>query len=165
MLVSAETNESPLSEVLPNVTHVPVDGGTTYAVLGHHTNCLLSKEQTGGAFSLIRTTIPPGDGPPPHIHSREDESFYVLEGQLTVFDEGKTLVVGPGEVIFAPRGHAHTFVNMSDQQTTILVIAAPGGIENFFKDMSQMPAGPPDIGRILAIGQDHQIAYVLPSQE
>src|SRR5579883_2130474 len=64
-------------------------------------------EQTGGAFSLPDQTLPPGFTPPPHIHLREDEAFYILEGVLSISCGEQRWQAGPGDFVFMPRGIPH----------------------------------------------------------
>ncbi|WP_297549880.1 cupin domain-containing protein [Amycolatopsis sp.] len=68
-------------------------------------------ESTGGAFGLLEASVPPGSGPPPHVHTRQDEAFYLLDGVLEVTAGEKTTVVRTGDFVYLPRGTAHWFRN------------------------------------------------------
>ena len=68
---------------------------------------LITGEETGGALFLAEISVAPGGGTPPHIHSREDESFQMLEGTLTVQVGGDTITASAGDFAFLPRGIAH----------------------------------------------------------
>ena len=83
-----------------------VSFGTVNATL------LLTGEQTGGAFSLVETMMRPGTEPPYHIHEREDETFYIMEGHVTVLVDGVVHECKAGDAIFLPRGIPHTFRDM-----------------------------------------------------
>src|SRR5438876_265687 len=85
--------------------------GPAYWVVGDRYTILASGEDTGGAYALIHAEVPPGGGPPPHVHRREDEAFYVLEGDLAVQADGRTLLAAVGSWITLPRGSRHTFRN------------------------------------------------------
>ena len=146
----------------PRVMFIAPGEGTEYSVLGHVNLCLLSEEQTGGAFSLFHGTIPPGGGPPPHIHGREDETFYVLSGRFEFQDGDCRSAVLPGTCVHAPRGSLHTFRNVGPTPGTFLVVITPGGFERFFAEMSGLPPGPPDMARLLEIAARHQIRYAAP---
>src|SRR5215472_7594107 len=73
-------------------TYIPAGSGPAYWGPGSLMTFLVTGRETGGAFFVAEMTVPPGGGPPPHVHHREDESFYVLEGSLTVHVGGDTLV-------------------------------------------------------------------------
>jgi uncharacterized cupin superfamily protein len=87
---------------------------------------------TGNCHFAMEATEPPGGGPPLHRHSREDEWFYTLEGELTLWLDGERIVLPAGNGAFAPRGRPHTFKNCSDKPVRFIVMASPGGIEEFF---------------------------------
>ena len=90
---------------------------------------LITGEETGGAFFLCEIAVAPGGGTPPHIHSREDESFRLLEGTLTIQVGGDTMTASPGDFVYLPRGIAHSFRNTGDVTAKALVWAAPAGLE------------------------------------
>jgi mannose-6-phosphate isomerase-like protein (cupin superfamily) len=83
-----------------------------YSVVGDRYTYLLTGSQTTGACFVFEAFVPPGNGSPPHIHSREDEGFYVVEGmfELTVADE--PIRISAGEFLFGRRGVAHNFRNI-----------------------------------------------------
>ena len=96
---------------------------------------LTETPDTNGAFSLFEATLVPGTEPPPHVHSREDELFYVLEGEFDVY-VGKEVFNGKtGECIFLPRFKPHTFVVRSPR-LRLLILFAPAGVEEAFRSMS-----------------------------
>jgi quercetin dioxygenase-like cupin family protein len=96
---------------------------------------LAETPDTSGAFSLFEATLLPGTEPPPHVHSREDELFYVLEGEFDVY-VGKELFNGKtGECIFLPRFKPHTFIVRSPR-LRLLILFAPAGVEEAFRGMS-----------------------------
>ena len=92
-------------------------------------------KDTLGAYALIEFIVQPGTGPVPHRHSREDEAFYVLDGQLEfrLGERGERVIAAPaGSFIFAPRGIPHTFKNSSTTPARAVVIISPAGLEKFF---------------------------------
>jgi quercetin dioxygenase-like cupin family protein len=96
---------------------------------------LVETPDTNGAFSLFEATLLPGTEPPPHVHSREDELFYVLEGEFDVY-VGKEVFNGKtGECIFLPRFTPHAFVIRSPR-LRLLILFAPAGVEEAFRSMS-----------------------------
>jgi quercetin dioxygenase-like cupin family protein len=96
---------------------------------------LAETADTNGAYSLFEATLVPGTEPPPHVHSREDELFYVLEGEFDVY-VGKEVFKGKtGECIFLPRFKPHTFIVCSPR-LRLLILFAPAGVEEAFRGMS-----------------------------
>lgn len=93
---------------------------------------LIGAEDTGGTFALVELTQRPGNEPPYHIHEREDETFYLLEGRASVMVDGQIFELEAGQTIFLPRGLPHTFRIRSEIAKT-LVFLTPGGFENYFK--------------------------------
>jgi quercetin dioxygenase-like cupin family protein len=96
---------------------------------------LAEKKDTNGAFSLLEATMAPGNEPPPHVHSREDELFYVLEGEFDVYVGEEAFNVNTGECIFLPRLKPHGFVIRSSR-LRVLILYTPGGLEETFRKMS-----------------------------
>jgi len=109
----------------------------TISLVGDVYALLATGAQTGGAFYLHEGIVPPGGGPPPHCHSREDEGFYVLDGTLTLYVEGRRMDVPRGSFVWAPRGQRHRFANESDAPVRMLVMAFPAGIEGMFRECGQ----------------------------
>ncbi len=95
-----------------------------------------SRHSTGGALSVFETSI--GAGPPLHVHDREDECFYVLDGELSVRCGSEVFNATQGSFVFLPRGRPHRFW-AADQPARILIIAVPGGIEDYFRQINNAP--------------------------
>lgn len=91
-----------------------------------------SGEDTGGAFALIEVLVPPQSGPPPHLHRREDEAFYVLEGKFEVHIDEQHLTAGPGSWIQLAKGSLHHFKNIGATPAKMLILATPAGLDQFF---------------------------------
>ena len=89
----------------------------------------LDGEHTSGKLAMWTNITPPGGGPPPHYHSNEDETFHVLEGRVAFLADGQWRESGPGDSAFMPRGVIHTFKNVGDQPSRILITATPSGLE------------------------------------
>jgi mannose-6-phosphate isomerase-like protein (cupin superfamily) len=96
-----------------------------------------------GTFSLTETTLEPGfPGPVPHVHERLLDSFYVLEGTLTVHLDGEALEAPAGSYAFVPPGNVHTFSNPTGERVRMLNLMAPAGFEQYLKEMAAtVPAG------------------------
>lgn len=106
--------------------------GHTFTMLGTTMRLLATAAGTGGRFTVFEQVTPVGWGPPRHIHSREDEIFYILEGtyELHVGDERKTVSAGASAVL--PRHVPHGFRNVAPAPSRLLSVIAPGGLEEYF---------------------------------
>jgi quercetin dioxygenase-like cupin family protein len=95
-------------------------------------------ESTGGAFSMVYQTAPPGHATPYHLHHIEDEAFYILNGEYTFICDGVKTILGPGGYIFLPRGIPHGIRVSSSVPATILILAMPGtGFVGMMEEMAQ----------------------------
>lgn len=129
---------------------------------GDEVTVLLGGEATGGKFTMFTDVTPPGSGPPPHYHEKEDEWFYPLEGKAEFLVDGTWREVPLGATVFAPRLSVHTFRNVGDTPLKTLIHTAPSGFEVFFERCAAefAKAGPPDMDRIVEIGVEHGIHFV-----
>jgi quercetin dioxygenase-like cupin family protein len=116
------------------VNYVSAGTGPVYRSPIDEITFLMTGEQTGGAFFMAEVSVPPGAGNPPHIHHREEETFYLQQGTLTIQVGGKTLNASPGDVVCLPRGVAHCFQNTGNVDAKFLVVATPAGLEKFFEE-------------------------------
>jgi quercetin dioxygenase-like cupin family protein len=119
---------------------VPSGEGHTLMVAGGRYTFKASGEDTGGAYTLIEMFLPPASGPPPHLHEREEESFYILEGTLQFQVGGESLTAGAGAYVKAPPGLRHAFKNVGTAPARVLMLVTPAGIEKFFAEIGQ-PVG------------------------
>jgi quercetin dioxygenase-like cupin family protein len=113
---------------------VPAGTGRTYKSPVDQVTFLLTGEQTGGAFFMLEAIVPPGCGNPPHIHGRENETFYIQQGTLTVHVGEKALNASAGDVVKLPRGLVHCFQNNGDVDVKVLAVIEPAGFEKFFEE-------------------------------
>jgi quercetin dioxygenase-like cupin family protein len=97
--------------------------------------CKVSSEDTQGAYTVLELTLPPGSGAPLHIHRREDEVFYVLEGMCTVGDAYQEQTVLAGATAVFRKGVAHFFRNSGDATCRVLITAIPGGLDHYFNEL------------------------------
>jgi len=135
---SANGTETPPRQ--NQVRHVPAGTGPAYWGPGELMTFLITGEETGGAFFMADISVVPGGGTPPHIHHREDESFHLLEGTLTIQVGGDTMTASPGDFVYLPRGIDHSFKNTGDVIAKALVLVASAGLEGFFAEVLD-PAG------------------------
>ncbi|HZY84135.1 MAG TPA: cupin domain-containing protein [Gemmataceae bacterium] len=145
--------------------------GRTVAVVGDVYRFLATGEDTNGKYALWEAVVPPGGGPPPHVHSREEEGFYVLEGEITILVRDKRLAAGPGMFANMPVGTPHSFKNESGRPAKVLISVAPAGLEKMFFEFGvPLPEGsttalPPtkeEIEKLLAVAPKYGIEIRLP---
>ena len=100
---------------------------------------LIDGAETGERFSLVEHPMSPRAlAAPLHLHTREDEYSYVLEGRMGALLGDDVVEAGPGDLVFKPRNQWHTFWNAGDEPCRILEIIAPAGFENFFRELADM---------------------------
>ena len=97
---------------------------------------LATGEDTRGQFALIEAVARRGNVPPPHIHHREVEIFYVLEGEIVVSVGDRTIKGTPGTMVFLPRNVPHSFT-IESEQSRMLILLTPAGLERWFKEFSE----------------------------
>jgi quercetin dioxygenase-like cupin family protein len=145
--------------------------GRTIAVVGDVYRFLATCEDTDGKYALWEAIVPPGGGPPPHVHSREEEGFYVLEGEITLTINGERAVATTGMFANMPVGTPHSFKNESNQPAKMLISVAPAGLEKMFFEVGvPLPEGttttlPPtkeEIEKLLATAPRYGIEIRLP---
>lgn len=120
-------------------------------------------DSTRGAYSLFEYAVPAGvNGPPPHVHTREDESFICLAGRLEVTLGGTKYELVHGDYLFLPRDVTHTFRNPFDEEARVVSVVSPSGLEAYYEALAAMPPGPRDLGKMTAIMADFGIELRLP---
>ncbi len=139
-----------------------------YWSLGELLTLVATAEQTGGAFSLMHERLPRGAEPPPHVHRREDEAFFVLEGDLTVRVGDQAFTASPGSFVYCPRDVPH-LLTVESAEVRMLTLCTPGGVEKLFVELG-VPAphrtlppadgAEPDVERIVTLAA-HYGAEVL----
>ncbi len=129
-----------------------------------------SAETTGGAVAVIEHQAPRGAGSPLHVHSREDEWFYVLEGELTFWVGGEVSVAPAGTFVFGPKGIPHTFI-VSSEESRFLLVTEPAGFERFMRAVGEPAARleipppatePPDVAALTAAAARYGIEITGP---
>ncbi|BCL37686.1 quercetin 2,3-dioxygenase [Nostoc sp. MS1] len=148
--------------------------GDSYSVAGDVVTVKANSEQTNGKYALFEVVVAPQAGPPPHIHSREDEAFYIQEGSIEFSLDDQTIVATPGTFLNSPKGQLHSFRNIGSVPAKMLILIAPGGLEKFFarvgvkvenSSASPLPITQEVIDRILAIAPEYGIRIVLPETD
>ncbi|MFO1021837.1 MAG: quercetin 2,3-dioxygenase [Planctomycetales bacterium] len=142
--------------------------GTKVWAMGVQVTVKVQSEETGGAYSAFEDLIPPGAGPVPHTHTKEDETIFVIDGKLRAWLGGKQFDVATGDFVHMPRGVQHYFRNVSDKPTRLLLSYTPGGFEQWFLDIGkpvadadQLPPEitPEDIKRAVAAAEKYGVKF------
>ncbi|WP_254508418.1 cupin domain-containing protein [Anatilimnocola floriformis] len=144
--------------------------GRTIAVVGDLDRFLATGDETDGKYAMFEATVPPGGGPPPHTHSREEESFYILDGEITFTVGEKQLVATAGMFANMPIGSQHSFKNASDKTARMIISVAPAGLENMFFEVGvpakvgDIPSPPTkaEIEKLLAVAPNYGITIKVP---
>jgi quercetin dioxygenase-like cupin family protein len=145
--------------------------GRTVAVVGDVYRFLATAEDTNGRYALFEAIVGPGGGPPPHVHSREEEGFYVLDGEVTFTVNGERVVATAGMFANMPVGTPHAFKNQSDRPAKMLISVAPAGLERMFFEVGvPLPEGsttalPPtkeEIDKLLVVAPRYGIEIRVP---
>jgi mannose-6-phosphate isomerase-like protein (cupin superfamily) len=114
---------------------------STFSYMGSLMTFLAKSSETGGRFALMEFYTKPGNEPPPHVHEREHELYFVLEGSMRFYCEDKILDIKAGEVVFLPQGKAHAFYCLSPVVRTLIMVQAigadPVGLDNYFLAMGE----------------------------
>jgi mannose-6-phosphate isomerase-like protein (cupin superfamily) len=112
----------------------------TVAVVGDVYRFLATGEDTNGKYALFEALVGPGGGPPLHVHSREEEGFYILEGEITFTINGERVVATAGMFANMPLGTPHSFKNESNKPGKMLISVAPAGLERMFMEVGVLLA-------------------------
>lgn len=104
--------------------------------------------------------LKPGSGIPPHIHTREDEIFRVLEGQVELMVDDKTTILKEGDMAYAPKNIVHSWKVIGDQKAKMWVSAFPSGMELMFHELHDLPPGKPDFETVAKICNSYGIKFV-----
>jgi mannose-6-phosphate isomerase-like protein (cupin superfamily) len=145
--------------------------GTTIALVGDICRFLATGAETDGKYALLESVVPPGGGPPPHVHHREQEGFYILEGEVAFYAEDQRIVARRGMSLNLPPGRPHSFRNESNQPARMLITLAPAGLEQMFLEVGRAvpagtvtvdPPGPAEIEKLLATAPRYGVEMLLP---
>ncbi len=152
--VAAATEEQGGSFAAPPFQPILADAGAgyTFTMLGTSMRLITTGGDSGGRYTVLEQITPPGWGPPRHIHSREDEIFYVLEGsyELHVGHERRNLSAGGSAIL--PRGIPHGFRNILSTDSRLLCIISPGGFEEYFLALAKC-SPPPNPGQLVELAR------------
>ncbi len=131
-------------------------------------NFKIGAATTGGAFSLAEQLVPKGSAPPVHRHTREDEAWIVLDGEVTFYLDDAHQTVGPNTFVYGPRGRSHTF-RVESETARLATLLVPGTSERFFhttgrpaEALTLPPPSEPDFQVMVAGMAEHGIELLGP---
>ncbi len=128
-------------------------------------------EDTQQQYVLLETIVQPGSGVVPHIHSREDESFYIQEGTFEFYLDGQKSLATPGTFLYSPKGQLHSFINIGSEPGKLLVWVTPAGFEKFMAEVATpaenqiapaQPLNADDLQRIIQVAQKYGMEIIPP---
>ena len=168
----AETEATKSDQASPGSATVKMPReGRPISIAGDLAIIKVGSAETEGRYTLFEYIVLPGGGPPPHVHSREDEAFYVLSGEFLFHLEGQNIHAELGSFIYSPKGALHTFVNIGSVPGRMLILTTPAGLEKFFEeaghpvtDLSAPPSPltPEDLEKIKSIAPKYGIEIKIP---
>ena len=144
--------------------------GDAYWFLDFLTTFKATTGTTGGGFALLEQRAAKGGGPPLHVHRREAESFYVLDGELTIWAGGQLIEAPAGSFVYGPPNVPHTFTVASDE-ARFLLLTQPAGFDTFLRTFGRAATSatlpppatvPPDVERLTALAAEHGIEILGP---
>jgi quercetin dioxygenase-like cupin family protein len=115
---------------------------------GSKAEIIVGGPESGGEYSAVRYTVRPGDEPPLHTHTREDEMVYVVEGEITATVGDTNVDVGPGAFAALPQGIPHT-IRVNSESATLILTLVPAGLERFFVPASEEDSDPARYGLLI----------------
>lgn len=136
------------------------EDGNVHNVIGDIQTHKLVGSETGGQITEWVDNVPPGAGIPPHIHTREDEIFRVVKGEVEIMVDGDVTLLKAGDMAFAPRNIPHAWKVVGTDKAKMITSAFPSGIEEMFYELAALPEGPPDLERVAEICARQGIRFV-----
>ena len=134
--------EDILAPAAGRLLHRPEGTGDMYWGPGDLYRFLVTGAETGGAYFAMEAVVQPGGGPPPHIHTNEDETFYVVEGRCSIRLGDDWVTARTGDFVNVPRGTVHCFHNDGAAPMRMILTFTPAGIEHFFEETLQRALDP-----------------------
>jgi quercetin dioxygenase-like cupin family protein len=167
-LASSATRLTPLSSVLaqsalmsttPKVVRAN-SGHLLQHMLGNQMFLKLTGEDTNNEITITESIYAPGFNIPLHVHTREDEMFMVVEGKFEFTIGSEHFTLAAGDMAFGPRNIPHSFRLLSDKPSRMIVQFTPSGLEAMFRELNELPVGPPDRAKMAAICSRHGVTFV-----
>lgn len=148
--------------------HIGPDEGPSVFLVGDTYTTLLSGAATGGAFTLLEAVVMPDAGPPPHAHHGEEETFVLLDGQMSFTVDATTYDATVGTVLLVPRNVAHSYRNTGDGPAKMLFLYSPPGMDGMFPELGRPgrrgaippPLDPADITAMAGVAEKYHFSFL-----
>lgn len=152
-----------MNDTLPNVQLVSNGQGKRLNVLGDNQRILLTGQNTAGSYSLIENYNSPGVSIPLHLHRNEDETFYIVSGEVDFQINDEIVRATAGTTVYLPRNTPHSFTIVGSESAKMLMMLIPAGLEKYFEELSQLPSEePPDMEKVIEISTRYGIEFLSP---
>lgn len=138
----------------------PVLPGDRFEVMGTYITFRHTAASTDGVKSSFDLLAPVGAGVPTHVHDHEDELFVIRRGKVRFVVDGEVTIAGPGETAYGPKGLPHSWEAIGTEAVEATVAILPARLEEMFRDLGQLPKGPPDLERVYEICAAHGVRFV-----
>jgi mannose-6-phosphate isomerase-like protein (cupin superfamily) len=143
---------------------IPAERAKLVQVFGGDIYLTMPLAETGRGVSLFEDVRRPGDGPPLHVHHKEDEIFRIVEGRFRLRIGDATFDAGPGDTLLLPRDVPHSFINSGDVTGRLLIVLQPGGFERFFLEVAEQGLAPPaDMRQIAELAARYGLEFLGPN--
>jgi len=151
---------NPITKFYSKAKIVREGEGTQVYVFGNPQYHKVVGADTGEQVFEWVDNIPPGSGIPPHVHTKEDEIFRILQGEVEIKIDGKATILKEGDMAFAPKNLVHSWKVVGKQKAKMWVSAFPSGMEHMFHELKDLPPGPPDPKKLAEISEGYGIQFV-----
>jgi mannose-6-phosphate isomerase-like protein (cupin superfamily) len=156
-----QPEERPAEREFAPLRYLKRGEGECIRVFGEQTTLLATGSQNGGVYALAEIVSAPRNGPPLCVHHREDQTFYIVEGEYCFHIGDRVIHAGEGDYLHAPRDTAHTYVNARNRPSRMLVTLMPGGCEAFWREVEQMASGRlPDTDSLLSLARKYDLEFL-----
>jgi quercetin dioxygenase-like cupin family protein len=143
---------------------VGTDNSRVIRAFGQEAHVLVSSEETGNAFCILRITASPANLTPPHLHRATDETFLIESGEVEVNVGGQLLRGRRGDVIYLPKGIPHAPRVLGNDDLTVVVVCVPGGFDRFFATCAEeFKKGEPELPLLVKLAAEYGIEFQFPS--
>lgn len=147
------------------------DSAPVFSVVGDRYTFLLTGAQTDGAYFVFEAFVLPGNGTPPHIHHREDEAFFIVDGEFEFVLDGNPVRVGAGGFVYGRRDVPHHFTNVGSVPGRMIVTVTPAGLDDFFAEIgarlpnrqaAPVPPTPESIAKLIEAAPKYGLELLPP---
>ena len=153
-----------MHQLQPKVTRRSDAAGGSH-IADVQSNYFLRGEHTGGSFSLTEIVFQPGSqGTPLHVHTREEETYYVIEGELEAHVGGEKVILGPGGSVMLPRNIKHKVFPIGNIATRVLMVISPPGLEGMLMQLDAISSGEFDMENVVRLSKQYGV-QILPEDE